>query len=407
MAIKSIVGAICTCLTVISFNVYAADDTTIANIDSKASSANNKADGNNSRIQALETEDIILHNRIDTISSTLGPKGDKGDPGPAGSQGVKGDTGPQGFTGADGVQGIQGEPGPIGLTGDTGPVGPQGIAGPEGPLGPIGATGVQGPIGPTGPQGEPGPQGPIGPEGLQGVAGADGINGSDGADSTIPGPQGVQGPAGLSAVIFNYAPTVNDDMNASYTLGSVWIDTSTAKPYILVDNSAGAAVWTDFGSTGGSTIYAIGDTGPAGGIVFHITDGGLHGLEAATVDQQASTQWGCSGTLNPVANGTAVGTGAANTANIIAGCNETPISASVASAYGPGWFLPSMEELRLLYAQKASGVVGGFASQYYWSSSQIDIGYAWLVNFNGVFNEGAQAIGNKLGRSGVRAVRAF
>ena len=50
MAIKSIVDAVCTCLTIISFNAYAVDDATIANIDSKASSANNKADGNNSRI---------------------------------------------------------------------------------------------------------------------------------------------------------------------------------------------------------------------------------------------------------------------------------------------------------------------------------------------------------------------
>jgi hypothetical protein len=33
------------------------------------------------------------------------------------------------------------------------------------------------------------------------------------------------------------------------------------------------------------TTYAIGDTGPAGGIVFYITDGGLHGMEATPDDQ--------------------------------------------------------------------------------------------------------------------------
>jgi len=39
------------------------------------------------------------------------------------------------------------------------------------------------------------------------------------------------------------------------------------------------------GSEPEPTVYAIGDTGAADGIVFYITDGGLHGLEAAPVDQ--------------------------------------------------------------------------------------------------------------------------
>jgi hypothetical protein len=43
------------------------------------------------------------------------------------------------------------------------------------------------------------------------------------------------------------------------------------------------------------TVYEIGKTGPAGGIVFHVTDGGLHGLEASHEDQSTSAEWGCSG----------------------------------------------------------------------------------------------------------------
>jgi hypothetical protein len=147
--------------------------------------------------------------------------------------------------------------------------------------------------------------------------------------------------------------------------------------------------------------YAIGDAGPAGGIVFHITDGGLHGLEAAVVDQ-APTQWGCYGTQISGANGTVVGTSEQNTADIIAGCNETT-AASVASAYGPGWYLPSKDELNLLYAQKDAGVVGGFASNYYWSSSQSSSSIAWSQDFDG----GGQ-VGDDKGDTGrVRAVRAF
>ena len=44
--------------------------------------------------------------------------------------------------------------------------------------------------------------------------------------------------------------------------------------------------------------YAIGDIGPAGGWVFYVTDDGLHGLEAAPVDQ-ANAAWGCHGVFFP------------------------------------------------------------------------------------------------------------
>jgi hypothetical protein len=148
-----------------------------------------------------------------------------------------------------------------------------------------------------------------------------------------------------------------------------------------------------------ATTYVIGNTGPAGGIVFYISDGGLHGLEAAAVDQ-VPTQWGCYGTTILGANGTAVGTGEQNTADIIAGCNETT-AASVAAAYGPGWYLPSKDELNLLYSQK--DVVGGFASDFYWCSSQDSSNDAWYQ----YFTSGYQGDGNKSSAHRVRAVRAF
>jgi hypothetical protein len=140
----------------------------------------------------------------------------------------------------------------------------------------------------------------------------------------------------------------------------------------------------------------------AGGIVFHVTDGGLRGLEAATVDQ-VPTQWGCFRTLISGAYGTDVGRGEPNTAAIIAGCTEIT-AASVAAAYGPGWYLPSQDELNLLYLQKDAGVVGGFASGYYWSSSQDGSYYAWLQGFGGG-SQSASASKNTTLR--VRAVRAF
>ena len=102
---------------------------------------------------------------------------------------------------------------------------------------------------------------------------------------------------------------------------------------------------------------------------------------------------------------TAVGTGATNTALIIAGCAEANTAAKVAHAYSLNgyndWYLPSKDELNLLYAQKA--VVGGFASFNYWSSTELDSTNAWFQNFF----SGSPYDYRKDYSLPVRAVRAF
>ena len=152
------------------------------------------------------------------------------------------------------------------------------------------------------------------------------------------------------------------------------------------------------------TSYAIGDTGPAGGVVFNITNGGLNGLEAAPVDQSAGAIWGCQGTELFVSEN-AIGTGAQNTADILAGCPDPGIAARIANDYtlnGFGdWFLPSQDELNKLYLQKA--VLVGFTTAFYWSSTEGFAVTAWGQDFNNgnVFN------GNKNSNYGVRAIRTF
>ncbi len=160
-----------------------------------------------------------------------------------------------------------------------------------------------------------------------------------------------------------------------------------------------------------ATVFHIGDNGPAGGKVFYLSDNtGLHGLEAAPADQVDSTgnaafAWGCHYIAIPDAQGTAVGTGAANTAAIVVGCNEANTAAKIAYSYAlngyTDWFLPSKDELNLLYQQK--NVVSGFARNYYWSSTESDIFNAWAH----YFASGGQEEGVKSGPYPVRAVRAF
>src|SRR5690606_41597269 len=70
--------------------------------------------------------------------------------------------------------------------------------------------------------------------------------------------------------------------------------------------------------------FAVGDYGPAGGIVFHVN--GANGLEAAPADQDSGTGvvWGCYGTNITSASGSALGTCVQNTADILAAnCTET------------------------------------------------------------------------------------
>lgn len=156
------------------------------------------------------------------------------------------------------------------------------------------------------------------------------------------------------------------------------------------------------------TTYEIGDIGPSGvGIVFYVTDGGLHGLEAAPSDQSTSQVWIEGGSTQTTENGntsTGIGTGSANTDAIIAQTGHTGSAAQLCRSYEGGgetdWFLPSKDEVMQLCLQKDT--VGGFAANYYWSSSEYSTN-AWIQDF---FN-GNQNYYSKFNPFMVRAVRAF
>jgi len=115
---------------------------------------------------SIDTSSFATKEELRTISSTPGPKGDKGETGERGPQGLQGLTGPQGPQGIQGERGPEGPRGADGLQGSIGPQGVQGERGQDGQAGPKGERGEQGQVGPTGPQG---------PIGLTGPKGADGV----------------------------------------------------------------------------------------------------------------------------------------------------------------------------------------------------------------------------------------
>ncbi len=161
-------------------------------------------------------------------------------------------------------------------------------------------------------------------------------------------------------------------------------------------------------------VYIVGDTGPAGGIIFYVntnadSDGWTY-LEAAPSDFPDSYKWGNT-TTEVGKTGTAIGTGESNTAAIVAamvaaGFTEE-YAAKACADYTLGgkddWFLPSRDELNELHKQRYS--VGGFPlNNIYWSSSEASSGNASMQNFS---NFGNQFDLTKANSGDVRAVRAF
>lgn len=103
--------------------------------------------------------------------------------------------------------------------------------------------------------------------------------------------------------------------------------------------------------------YAIGDIGPSGvGLVFYITEGGLHGYEVAPEDQKTIADWSniTSGFVNgSSALPTGIGSGASNTDLIIKQAGHTDSAAKICRDYRSSeegdWFLPSKEELNKIW----------------------------------------------------------
>ncbi len=284
-------------------------------------------------------------------------------------------TGPAGPTGAKGATGPAGPTGAKGATGAVGPTGAQGPIGPIGPTGAKGATGLQGPAGATGATGAKGATGSVGPTGatgIQGATGAIGPQGPTGAPSTVAGPTG---PAGSP---FSYSMTCG---------------------------------------VSGTEACKIGAVGPAGGWIFFVDKEdqfpSFDYLEAAPAD--FLDVW-CEDFNNSIYSSVpdywaikAVGMGKTNTIAMHSHCasgaaySVEAYSTTVNSTTYTDWFLPSIGELKLMYDNLIITGVGGFANNVYWSSSENDVGVAWLQ----LFDDGNQVSFNKYFTLPVRAVRAF
>ena len=158
-----------------------------------------------------------------------------------------------------------------------------------------------------------------------------------------------------------------------------------------------------------------------GGLVFYNdgNGGGMVSADDTTEMSGAECKWGSYSTLIS-GTGTAVGTGQANTTAIVAWLisnlsdtwgdytNKTSRAAyqcdSLTVSVYTDWFLPSKDELNLMYNNLKLNSFGNFAAADYWSSSEFDAGYAYFRSF-AVENQGNT--GKASATLKARAVRAF
>jgi len=165
--------------------------------------------------------------------------------------------------------------------------------------------------------------------------------------------------------------------------------------------------------------YNVGDMGPANGWIIYkkpVVSGQSEDtcwqyLEAAPVDSQASV-WSNITDVYIGTTSTGIGAGMDNTKKIIAQPNHTTSAAQICDGLIikvddkslKGWFLPSKDELALMYKLLKKKNIGDFSSETYWSSSESNEKRAWFQYFSNGNNN--LALGKNLSFS-VRCVRAF
>ncbi len=181
--------------------------------------------------------------------------------------------------------------------------------------------------------------------------------------------------------------------------------------------------------------FAVGDTGPGGGMVFYVDmtrptgsqcfEAAPSGWNGTSTPGDPQLLWGVNACdPSDISTSTAFGAGSANTAAITGACAaaDAPSAWATKNYTSPtgksDWFLPSQLELNqeCRYASgqpfdaadttcSGSGTpVGGFAAGNYWSSSQVSESNAWYQRF---YVAGNQIIADKNNAFNVRPVRAF
>jgi hypothetical protein len=213
----------------------------------------------------------------------------------------------------------------------------------------------------------------------------------------------IGGPSGVTARVATNTSSLNSILISAGGTGTTVdqnITWATNTNSVLVNSGDTAPTYTVGQSAlGGKIAYILqpGDPGYDADV--------QHGLVATTADISAGALWGCFGTNISGAMGIDIGTGNQNTIDIMAGCATAGIAARLCGDLVQGgysdWYLPSRIECAKLYQNRVA--IGGFASDFYWSSTETDANNA--ITF--AFNLATYFTTSKDDSFRVRAIRSF
>jgi TolB-like protein len=163
--------------------------------------------------------------------------------------------------------------------------------------------------------------------------------------------------------------------------------------------------------------YKMGGAGPGGGLIFYDKGsygGGWRYLEAAPVEAEKALSWSARRTgVDDTQAG--VGSGKRNTQLIAEAFAKVSGEWDQAAQYCAelvhhgfdDWFLPSLDELNLMYGNLKRKGLGDFKAEIYWSSTAYSIDSAWYMNFTDAYISGFSSRSVKSSKNYVRPVRAF
>jgi hypothetical protein len=218
-------------------------------------------------------------------------------------------------------------------------------------------------------------------------------------------------PADVVEWVTAYISTSDKIAYQTAVVAAQTVNDNTAATQAQVDNAVSTLSTAIAGKIkAGTKLGASGDTGPAGGTIFYVQTGTTYGnwkyLEAAPADLSGTYAWGVFN-LNVPNTATDVGTGNENTRLIVEKHPQESYAANLCDVYEHNgfadWFLPSKDELNLMYTNLKLQSLGDFGNTFYWSSSQTNAQGSCGQTFSG----GYQSSVNKSITGSVRAVRAF
>jgi hypothetical protein len=167
-----------------------------------------------------------------------------------------------------------------------------------------------------------------------------------------------------------------------------------------------------------SVTYKVGDKGPAGGTIFYVnlsdTDGWRY-LEAAPASTEMKAAWSVTGATAKTRDD--IGAGKQNTQAILdliatgQNCRAAMLCENLVSGGYDDWFLPSKNELNLMFVYLKERGIGGFKEDWYWSSSAGSGNGVWTQRFSDGVQTGDGSYssydGHKSKEHLVRAIRQF